>query len=94
MTKSNQPKPTKEILIDREEHQSLQEFATTLEIIAKKLKEEGTFTLVEGTKEVVVQPSEHLKVEYAYEKRGNKYSFEIEFNWKTNDQPSESFKIQ
>lgn len=94
MTQSNQAKPEKEILIDRKEHQSLQEFANMLETIARKLKEQGTFTLVEGEKEVVVTPSQQLKVEYSYEKRGDKHSFEIEFDWKTGDHASSSFKIQ
>lgn len=34
-------KPVTEVLLDREDRQTLVEFATTLETIARKLKEKG-----------------------------------------------------
>ncbi|MGX7181657.1 amphi-Trp domain-containing protein [Enterococcus pallens] len=79
-------KPVTEVLVDREERQTLVEFATTLETIARKLKEEGAFILTEGEREILVNPSDTLKVEYSYEKKGDKHSFEIEFDWRTGDQ--------
>ncbi|MGY3750421.1 amphi-Trp domain-containing protein [Vagococcus acidifermentans] len=92
MTKQN--KPLTEVLIDREDHQTLLEFATTLEKIAEKLKTEGSFTMVEGTKENVIQPSEQLEVEYKYEKKGDKHSFEIEFEWYTGEKASQTMTIE
>lgn len=85
--------PTKRI-IDREEHQSRVEFAKMLEVIAAKLKNEGAFTLVENGKETVISPSDALKVEYSYEVKGDKHSFEIEFDWYTGEKEIGSFTIK
>lgn len=87
-------KPVTKVLIDREDRQSLLEFATTLEAIAKKLKEDGSFIMTEGNKETVISPSEHLKVEYSYEIKGEKHSFEIEFDWYTGDKAQSGFTIK
>ncbi len=70
-----------EVLINHEEKQSLVTFATTLEIIAKKLKEQGSFQFVQGTKAISITPSKQLTVEYGYTKKADKHSFEIEFKW-------------
>lgn len=87
-------KPVTEVLLDREDRQTLVEFATTLETIARKLKEKGAFTLTEGEREIFVNPADTLKVEYSYEKKGDKHSFEIEFDWHTGDQASKKMGIQ
>ncbi|EOT26342.1 amphi-Trp domain-containing protein [Enterococcus saccharolyticus] len=76
-----EPKPLTEVLVDYEEKQSLVAFATTLETLAKKLKEQGSFQFVQGTETIPVIPSEQLKVEYKYTKKADKHSFEIEFDW-------------
>lgn len=76
--------PTKsvtEVLLKHKEQQSPQELATTLEKIAQKLRTEGQFTFVKGTEQVVVAPSDQVKVSYEYTKKGDKHSFEIEFDW-------------
>lgn len=87
-------KPVTEVLLDREDRQTLVEFATTLETIARKLKEKGAFILTEGEREIFVNPADTLKVEYSYEKKGDKHSFEIEFDWRTGDQASKKMGIQ
>lgn len=87
-------KPTKEVLIDYEENQTLVAFATTLEIIAKKLKEEGQFTFTQGTKHFTITPNAELEAEFKYEKKGSKHSFEIEFEWDENDVASGKMKIE
>lgn len=87
-------KPVTEVLLDREERQTLLEFAATLETIARKLKEKGAFTLTEGEREIVVEPADTLKVEYSYEKKGDKHSFEIEFDWRTGDQAPNKMSIK
>lgn len=56
-------KPVTEVLLDRKDRQTLVEFATTLETIARKLKEKGAFTLTEGEREIFVNPADTLKVE-------------------------------
>lgn len=76
-----EPKPLTEVLVDYEEKQSLVAFATTLETLAKKLKEQGSFQFVQGTETISVIPSEQLKVEYKCTKKADKHSFEIEFDW-------------
>ena len=74
-------KPEKVRVVDRKEHVSLGEFADTLELIAKKLREDGSFNLIEGTKETLITPGNKLEVEYSYTTRGDKHEFEIEFEW-------------
>jgi amphi-Trp domain-containing protein len=89
-----EPKPMTEILIDYEEKQSLVAFATTLETIAKKLKEQGSFQFVQGTKAISITPSEQLKVEYSYTKKADKHSFEIEFYWSEGQKEIPSMSIE
>ncbi|UQF71061.1 amphi-Trp domain-containing protein [Vagococcus lutrae] len=90
----NNKRPVTQVIIDREEHQRLHEFATTLETIAKKLKEEGTFHFTEGNHTTPITPSDNLKVEYSYEIKGDKHSFEIEFDWYTGQKEQATFKIE
>lgn len=77
----NSNKPVTEVLLDHEEKQSLATFATTLETIAKKLREEGQFHFFQGTESIEINPSEQIEAEYKYEKKGDKHSFEIELEW-------------
>lgn len=74
-------KPVSEVLLKHKEHQSLEEFAATLEKIAAKLRTEGKFTFVQGEEQIVVEPTGQLKVEYEYTKKAGKHKFEIEFDW-------------
>lgn len=74
-------KPVTEVLLKHKERQDVQEFAMMLEKIAQKLKEDGKFTFVQGTEQVVVSPDGQLKVDYEYTKKGDHHSFEIEFDW-------------
>lgn len=87
-------KPTTQVIIDFKQKQDLQEFATVLETIAQKLKQEGQFTFMQGSEEVVVQPSQMIKVEFEYTKKGDKHSFEIEFDWFEGDQGPKSMAIK
>lgn len=87
-------KPTTKVIIDFEQKQDLQQFATVLETIAQKLKQEGQFTFTQGTEEVVVQPSQTIKVEYEYTQKGDKHSFEIEFDWYEGDQGPKTMSIK
>ena len=36
---------------------------------------------MQGTEQVIVAPSDQVKVSYEYTKKGDKHSFEIEFDW-------------
>lgn len=87
-------KPIKEVLIDYEEKQTLVAFATTLETIARKLKEEGQFTFAQGNERFIITPNAELEAEFKYEKKGTKHSFEIEFEWDKNDAVSGKMKIE
>ncbi|GGA79251.1 amphi-Trp domain-containing protein [Ornithinibacillus halotolerans] len=89
-----QEKPTKKVLIDHEEKQSVIEFATMLEKMAKKLKEDGKFTFAQGEEYVEVSPSNQLKVEYEYEVKGNKHEFEIEFKWNSQENKTRPMDIK
>lgn len=87
-------KPPKEVLIKHKQHQSVTEFAELLETIAKKLKEKQEFVFNQGEKSTVVQVGEQLKIEYEYTTRGNKHSFEIEFDWYTDKEESKPMSIE
>lgn len=91
---SAKEKPLKEILIDYEEKQTLVAFATTLETIARKLKEDGQFTFTQGTERLTIVPNAELEAEFKYEKKGTKHSFEIEFEWDEQDVASGKMKIE
>lgn len=91
---SQQPKPVTEVLIRHKEHQSLQEFANMLETIAKKLREDGQFIFMQDQEQVEVQPANQVKVEYQYTLKGDKHSFEIEFDWYTGDRAKKTMGIK
>ena len=55
-------KPVTEVLLKHKEQQSVQELAATLEKMAQKLRTEGQFTFVQGTEQVMVAPSNQVKV--------------------------------
>lgn len=64
-----------------------------LEKITQRLKMDGHFTLTDGSVEHVISPSDQLKVELSYEKKGDKHSFEIEFDWYEGINNEGMFKI-
>lgn len=88
-----QRKPVTQVLIKHKEQQNVYEFATTLEKIAQKLKENGSFTFVQGNDQVEVSPSEQIKIEYEYTLKGDKHSFEIEFDWYTGEREPKKMGI-
>ena len=59
----------------------MEEFAKTLEKIAQKLREEGQFTFIQGTKQINISPNDQLKATYEYVIKGDKHSFEIQIDW-------------
>ncbi|MGO2083121.1 amphi-Trp domain-containing protein [Vagococcus sp.] len=86
-------KKTTEVMIDREEKQTVAELALFLETMAIKLKEAQSFSFIEGDKQTLISPSDPLKVEYKYEKKGDKHSFEIEFDWYEGNAKRPPFSI-
>ncbi|MGX7014543.1 amphi-Trp domain-containing protein [Vagococcus silagei] len=90
---SNEQKTLTKVIIDREEKQSLLEFATVLETIASRIRKDQSFIFTEGDKQTVITPTDPLKVEYKYEIKGDKHSFEIEFDWYEGQSKNESFSI-
>lgn len=91
---NQQPKPVTEVLVKHKEHQSLQEFANMLETIAKKLREDEQFIFMQGNEQVEVKPASQVKVEYQYTLKGDKHSFEIEFDWYTGDKATKTMGIK
>ena len=87
-------KPLTEVLINHKEQQSLSDFASTLETIAKKLREEGQFVFVQGEEQVEVQPSEQVKAEFKYTKKGDKHSFEMEMDWYLGEKETKTMGIK
>lgn len=87
-------KPITEVLINHKEQQRLDELATMLETIAKKLREEKKFVFVQGNEEIEVSPSDQVKTEYKYTLKGDKHSFEIEFDWYTGDRATKTMNIK
>lgn len=89
-----QTKPVRQVLVKHKEHQTVQEFAAMLEKIAQRLKEQGTFTFVQGTEQVEVTPSDQLKVDYEYTVKGDKHEFEIEFEWYEGERATKKMTIE
>jgi amphi-Trp domain-containing protein len=85
---------TTQKLIDHKEKQSVIEFATMLEKMAKKLKEDGKFTFVQGTERIEVSPINQLKVEYEYEVKGDKHEFEMEIEWNAGENTVKTMNIE
>lgn len=82
-------------LIDQKVYQDLDEFATTLETIAKKLREEGKFTFTQGDETIEVVPNKRVKVEYEYEiESDGEHEFEIEFEWYPDRPDDGDFKVE
>lgn len=94
MEQQQQQRPVKEVLIKHKEQQSVKELALLLEKIGQKLREEGQFTFIQGEEQILVQPGEQLKVEYEYTKKGDKHSFEIEFDWYTGESSRKPMGIE
>lgn len=74
-------KPLTEVLLKHKEHQHIEEFADTLEAIAGKLRQDGQFTFIQGTKHVSISPSDQIKVNFEYVMKADKHVFEIKFEW-------------
>lgn len=77
----SEQRPTTNVLLKHKERQSYTEFADVLETIAQKIRTEKKFTMVQDGKPVEVNVADVLKVEFEYETKGDKHSFEIEFDW-------------
>lgn len=90
--KSKKPAAVK--VIKHKELQPVAAFANMLETIAKKIKEEQQFTFVQGEKSTVIKLSDQVKVEIEYETKGDKHSFEIEFEWYTGEAQPKQAKIK
>ena len=75
----------KVVLVDYEEKMSLIQAAEFLESIAKKLREDGTFTLTHGGKAHEVTPASAVELEIKLEQRGDETKFELELEWRESD---------
>lgn len=80
-------------IVDVKQVQSKEEFASMLEKIAQRLKMDGHFILIDDHVEHIITPSNQLKVELSYEKKVDKHSFEIEFDWYEGVNDKGMFKI-
>lgn len=89
---TNETNRRKEVLVDFEEKMSLENAATYFETIAKKLKEEGSFTLTLNGQTIEIKPSSTVELEIKVEKERDKQKFEIELEW-TEGEGNTSLKI-
>ena len=87
-------KPLTEVILKHKEHQGVEEFAVTLEKIAQKLREDGKFTFIQGSKQIHISPNDQLKVTYEYVIKGDKHSFEIQFDWLEGSKGYEKMGIE
>ncbi len=85
MTNKKNPKI---VLVDYEEKMALNQAAEFLESIAKKLREEGKFTITQGEKTHEVIPSSTVELEVKLEKQNDKNKFEVELEWRDGDKDS------
>lgn len=75
----------KVVLVDYEEKMSLTKAAEFLESIAKKLREDGTFTLTHSGKDHEVAPASMVELEIKLEQKGDEHKFELELEWRESD---------
>ncbi|AXI00160.1 amphi-Trp domain-containing protein [Sporosarcina sp. PTS2304] len=85
---SNSKRSTKVVLVDHEEKMSLINAAEFLETLAKKLREEGSFTLTHDGQTHHVTPTSRVELEIKLEKQNDKHTFEVELEWREGDQNS------
>lgn len=82
---SNTKKEQTVVLVDYEEKMTLLNAAQFLETVAKKLREEGTFTLTHSETTHEVSPSPNVTLEVKLEKKNDKMKFEVELEWRDGD---------
>ncbi|MDV6378291.1 amphi-Trp domain-containing protein [Sporosarcina sp. GW1-11] len=85
---ANEKRSAKVVLVDHEEKMSLANAAEFLESLAKKLREEGTFTLTQGDQTHEVTPASSVELEIKLEKQGDKHTFEVELEWREGENDS------
>ncbi len=71
-----------EVIFSSEEPRSVAEIGDFLIQAGQKLKEQGSFNLSHGEKQLEVRPEGATKLELKYEIEGQKHQFEIEIEWK------------
>ncbi len=72
------------ILFSSKENRTTQEIGAFLIQIGEKLKNEGLFTLNQGSTTIEVHPRGPTKLELEYEVKGEKHEFELEIEWRPN----------
>lgn len=81
------------ILLKHEEKMSLEDAASLLESIAKKLREEGSVTINLGEQSETVTPAEQVKLEVELEESNGEYELEFELEWRESDKSKGSISI-
>lgn len=76
------------ILLKHEEKMRLEDAASLLESVAKKLREGGSVTINLGEQSETVVPSENVKLEVELEEKNGKYELEFELKWHEDDKDS------
>lgn len=87
-------KKTKNVLISHEEKMSLEQAAALLEEVAKKLREEGSFTLNLGEQSHFVEPAETVELEIELEEKNGEYELEFEIEWNERDKENYTITIE
>jgi len=81
------------ILLKHEERMSLEEAASLLESMAKKLRENGSVNINLGDQSETVTPANNVKLEVELEESNGKYELEFELEWNENDKGKDSISI-
>lgn len=82
---TNAKNPSKVVLVDYEERMSREKAATFLKTLAKRLREEGSFTLTQGEEKHEVSPSALVELEVKLKKENDKKKFEVVLEWNDVD---------
>ncbi len=85
----SEQKPITNVIFKYEQRQSINEFATVLEIIAHKLKEGQAFEIIQNDRSYEIHPSSMITAEMKYTTKGQKHSFEIELEWNEGETSNE-----
>ncbi len=81
-----------DVVFISKESRSVDEIGRFLVTAGEKLIETGTFTVVQGGREIEVSPSGSTKLELKYKNKGYKHEFEIEIEWRPGSGPGVDIK--
>lgn len=82
-----------EKLFSSKENKTTQEIGDFLMSLGEKLKTQSSFTIKQGERVFKVKPQGRTRLELDYTRKGEKYEFEIEIEWRPDKDIKEEVQI-